>query len=490
MENQELHTIDGNTALKDFLKSTLPRANFVKRRTEKEFDCSVEDTLQEATARQRAFSWRQESSKINVPVPFDGVPFLCCGSQVLDCQFGLERRHGEIPLPTTGGDGDTEHSYGRRAGHLKKRIKLQGTRKVGCTASCFIRRIIRFPGYSVNGEATPKEKTAKLEHLRRDLQGASDCGSLSDFSIQERYVVSCPTTVSHTGHDCQSWKGKMAGELSQRLSKEVIQHILQFTEKGLRDARAIQTFFSIEYSKESGRAYHPELKDIRSHIALATHNLQQSRLDQTEMACKIKTWKESATPPALLHFRPYVAVSDPSTTNEDTVRTPNSLTGEEEPCNGRYKGSGGGDDEALIDPVPAVSRLLLVHQEKWQQELMADFGELTLMDATYRTTCYDLALFFIVVYTNVGYIVVAEFCIQSERSEDIGEALAILKANNPTWRPKYFMTDYSEAEMLAIEEVKETATCLPLVGTLYKVNTKSVCSEWDFASLITWWAVA
>ena len=33
------------------------------------------------------------------------------------------------------------------------------------------------------------------------------------------------------------------------------------------------------------------------------------------------------------------------------------------------------------------------------------------------------------------------------------EALEILKAWNPTWNPRYFMSDYSEAELAALEIV-------------------------------------
>ena len=76
---------------------------------------------------------------------------------------------------------------------------------------------------------------------------------------------------------------------------------------------------------------------------------------------------------------------------------------------------------------------------------------MTLIDATYNTTLYNLALFFITVRTNVGYIVAAEFIIQTETNEQIEEALHILKSWNPDWSPRYFTSDYSEAEILAIE---------------------------------------
>lgn len=54
--------------------------------------------------------------------------------------------------------------------------------------------------------------------------------------------------------------------------------------------------------------------------------------------------------------------------------------------------------------------------------------------------------------TNTGYTVVAEFVTQDETAEKIQEALEVIKKWNPQWNPKYFMTDYSEAELLAIEK--------------------------------------
>ena len=81
-----------------------------------------------------------------------------------------------------------------------------------------------------------------------------------------------------------------------------------------------------------------------------------------------------------------------------------------------------------------------------------------IMDATYNTTQYELPLFFISVRTNVGYSVVAEFVIQHEQAEDITEALQTLKLWNPTWCPAFFMTDYSDAEMLAIKKVFPSTT--------------------------------
>ena len=49
------------------------------------------------------------------------------------------------------------------------------------------------------------------------------------------------------------------------------------------------------------------------------------------------------------------------------------------------------------------------------------------MDATYKTCKLVLPLFFLIMKTNVGYSVIAEFIIQHEDTTSIAEALHILK---------------------------------------------------------------
>ena len=54
---------------------------------------------------------------------------------------------------------------------------------------------------------------------------------------------------------------------------------------------------------------------------------------------------------------------------------------------------------------------------------------------------------------NVGYSVVAEFIVQCESADNIEEALQKLKSWNPDWNPRFFMSDYSEAELAAVQHV-------------------------------------
>ena len=87
------------------------------------------------------------------------------------------------------------------------------------------------------------------------------------------------------------------------------------------------------------------------------------------------------------------------------------------------------------------------------------------MDATYKTTRYDVPLFFVCVRTNVGYQTVAEFVIQTESKEQILEAIDILKKWNPSWNPPLLMCDYSEAEISAFESAFPSASVFCVIFT-------------------------
>ena len=99
-------------------------------------------------------------------------------------------------------------------------------------------------------------------------------------------------------------------------------------------------------------------------------------------------------------------------------------------------------------------KLIWVRHEDRQQKLCFKYGNaILLIDATYKTTKYDLPLFFVCVLTNVGYCVVAEFVIQDESAQQILEASTILRGWNAKWNPLFFLCDYSEAEISALEQV-------------------------------------
>ena len=148
-----------------------------------------------------------------------------------------------------------------------------------------------------------------------------------------------------------------------------------------------------------------------------------SKLNQENLKLKIDEWRKSR-PESVLHFLPFIKV---------------------EQC----------EENDLADSSHEEDfhqSLLWVHQTQWQKAMLSKYGNtMTMIDATYKTTKYDVPLFFLTVRTNAGYIVVAEFIVQTETATHIQEALTILKGWNPSRHPNFIMCDYSEAEIMAME---------------------------------------
>ena len=135
---------------------------------------------------------------------------------------------------------------------------------------------------------------------------------------------------------------------------------------------------------------------------------------------KVDQWKKT-DPDSHHFFRPFIATTCTPAMTESS------------------KGNDGIDDSSetvsSVHNSDFTQTLLWVHQTGWQKDLLVQYGNtISLIDATYKTTKYELALFFICVRTNVGYSVVAEFTVQSETTEKIKEALEILKSWNPEWQ--------------------------------------------------------
>ena len=193
------------------------------------------------------------------------------------------------------------------------------------------------------------------------------------------------------------------------------------------------------WPKKTNGRYYPSSKDLRNHIsrAIATNN-------QESLLRKITDLKQSS--PSTRFF----------------LRTQE------------------GEPNCFGDTVPSneSDNFLFVHQEEWQRKLLLKYGsDLALLDATYKTTKYAMPLFFWCVNTNVGYKVVAEFMCQHEDEISISEALGILRRWNQDWSPKYFMVDFSAAEIGAIE------TCFPgVVAYICDFHRQQAIQRWARAA--------
>lgn len=290
-----------------------------------------------------------------------------------------------------------------------------------------------YPDYRVSTDTQNKWQQRKaqeemLTRLRQDLTNGKAVKTAT------KYYVSLPAEEAH--HKSHKTGGMHA--MAQRVHPKVIMKIHELVGAGISEVSEVKRALKLYITKElcptdlpnrDDRAYYPTNHDLSNHIHKAKSQLQLSKLDQENLGLKIDEWKKNS-PDSKLYFRPYKKKSPKQ--QLEMVNTEDEVTEYEQ-------------------------TLLWIHQESWQQDLLIKYGNtITLMDATYKTTQYELALFFLTVRTNVGYSVVAEFVIQHEKTEDIAEALKFIKQWNPQWSPKFFMSDYSEAEITAVEQTFPT----------------------------------
>ena len=180
----------------------------------------------------------------------------------------------------------------------------------------------------------------------------------------------------------------------------------------------------------TNRRYHPKDVDIRNHIYKPTVKQLLSKVGQENLEKKIKQWRQENSQD-LFFFRPC------------------STAPAEVAC-------GETSDAGIHVDANVTQNLLFSHQTTWRRYLISRYGnEIMLLDATCKTMRYELPLFFLVVKTNVNYVVVGSFVTQNETTASIKEALRIFRDWNPTWQPKFFMTDFCFEEINAIESTFE-----------------------------------
>lgn len=180
----------------------------------------------------------------------------------------------------------------------------------------------------------------------------------------------------------------------------------------------------------TNRRYYPTDVDIRNHMYQSCVKRQMLfKTDQENLEKKIENWRQDH-PQDSFYFRPCALSSSPIV------------------AEGKVDDKG----DVYCAQADTTQNLLFAHQTAWQKCLLNRYGnEITLLDATYKTMRYELPLFFLVVKTNVNYIVVGSFITQNETTASIEEALGIFRDWNVQWKPQFFMTDFCHEEINAIE---------------------------------------
>ena len=348
-------------------------------------------------------------------VAFNGVPFIVSSIRKQHCRFGRQ--------------------YFKQRSAISGRTHVQGTRKIGCPAHVHIHELTLFPSFSAPSEPgmcslgsrkLKQIKAKKVTELKESLAMGKKLETVT------KYFILLPTVEAHQKYHPTSGPAGIA----LKVHPKIIDKINTLVGEGITDVHEVKRALrhhvmhvlfpdTSNRPSDTNRAYYPTNTDIKNHIYTAKRAQQLSKLDQDNLKLKIDQWKTESSS-SLFYYRPYKEIETKD------------------------------EDHSVSDEYPDTfsQTLLYVHQEKWQQHLLHRYGNaIVLMDATYKTTKYELPMFFVTVKTNVGYTPIADFIVQSETADKIAEALRIIASWNPQWSPPHFMTDYSDAEITAIESV-------------------------------------
>ena len=188
----------------------------------------------------------------------------------------------------------------------------------------------------------------------------------------------------------------------------------------------------------TNKRFFPRTSTIRNHVTHAKRKLCHSLIDQECLQEKINQWETTNKSVKNFFRSKSSAEQDGDENSSDDINT---------------------DDDDDHDDIrlgkTKRTPLLFVYQNGWQR-LFSRYGkELTLLDATYRTTRYALPLFFMVVKTNIDYQIVAVFVTENETEDSTQEPLSIIKSWNKDVSPTYGMTDYCTEEFKAMENIFE-----------------------------------
>ena len=270
---------------------------------------------------------------------------------------------------------------------------------------------------------------------------ASEVDVETDKNVVEFFCVSLPLEEAHDTHLISK-----EGGFCQRIKKEVKEKIVSLVSGGITSTpvvkKVLKHYVTEELDHPDGvqprqydRAYFPRNRVITNHIHKALVQGRYAALDLQNLERKTKEW-ESRDPNVKIFSRKCVETTEGLSTDSQDSEESSEAT--------------------------SKNTFLFVHQTSDQQLLLKRYGGLVLLDATYKTSKYALPLFMLAVPTNVKYLPVAEFVVESESTENIREALEIIKVK------KTFIT---------LKNLDESAECdlSHLLQTFYAHFNSSYC---------------
>ena len=265
----------------------------------------------------------------------DDTPFSIVETKTLDCQFG-PRYYKEAPPKSS-------------------KVKVQGSRKIGCHAHIVIKECVLYPEYKIDHDETRFAIRTLKKRLMNELKQQLDRDA-SSVQTTTAYFVTLPTEDAHHGHPTG---GGVEG-FSQRMNEKVATKISEIVADGIADIPQVRSllrhYVMHDLCKDNppnpnDRAYFPLDNDLRNHIYMAKRAFELSCLDQENAMLKIEQWRKT-DPDSTHFFRPFIEANTEECLRE-TAPPPENKT------------NGGEDSNTVHETASYKQQLLWVHQTNW-----------------------------------------------------------------------------------------------------------------------------
>ena len=417
----------------------------------------------------------------------NGKPFVVVGKQLRECKHGPEHHNAQKQKAKLQKEAAKDADYGNTDNpgqiYSKTYKRYQTTQKGGCLSKLGVRHIVFFPEYELEGEYTARKAKSKSSELREAFANTS-----VQVKYEHCYQVQFPDLESHSDHLI----GTIGRKFDQFICDEVRNQVKYYVENGVRSLNHMKVniplyvkdvlFKGKDPPEDTDRRYFPKDTDYRNIMYQHGGRIRLQRYDQDNMAELVNKWK-TESPDDNFFFRGYGEVVDKKEKAKILSEAVKEIPPIVEPlvkidknvqafvkkvCSEIAANNVGHthldvkeDDQIAYEKIVTSERLLFVHQTKEQRQLLKRYGNhLGLLDATWKTTQYEIPLFFLVVKTNDIYQVAASFVVQDETGVCIAEALRKIVEWNPRWDPNVFIVDNSNQEINAVRELFPRAIIL------------------------------
>ncbi|XP_071947786.1 uncharacterized protein [Antedon mediterranea] len=344
------------------------------------------------------FRWKLKGFPLLDPT----IPAMYLGSKLLTCQYGKDRN-----LKNKRKWKERQNRKRELNGEVKTYNRSQPTKKVNCPASIWIKKMATFPAYKLTRPTESSRKTAANKFWNDKTKNAKS------VEVIMKYLVILPDLDIHKNHP--------VGEscLIEKTAKEIIQQIeslaarkiwkVSVISKHLDEFRRNTLFKNKEMPPTSSRAYFPNHKDLHNILYRYKCRNRSSPVELQQLEELVQNWSEK-NPDDHFYYRRKVNAKENSS-------------------------------------------FLLCYQSKQQKRLLNLYGDLVMLDATYKTIGYSVPLYFLCVQTNVAYQIVGLFIVQKGTNLTMMDALKMFKTWNPDWNAKYFMLDFAEKEEIFLKNI-------------------------------------